>query len=287
MRAQRPGPDDVLFIYREAMPVGPPVVERAMRRASRAMVYDIDDPIFFPPEGSSAWTRPFRDSAKWRTLCGLADVTLCINELIAERVRPHARRVEVMPNTVDVAAYAGERGVRRVPVLGYSGSHTTTDLMRSIEAPLRRLAQEVRLEVHVVGGRATIDIPRGRVVEIAWSAATERDILLGFDIGLAPATDTPWNRYKSFVKVLLYMASGLPVVASPVGLPAQIIRDGENGFLAATDDEWFERLRALIRDPALRRRLGAAAQETISRDFSPEHHLPRVQRVFLHVAGRD
>jgi len=285
VRSPRPSAVDVLFVYREAMPMGPPVMETVMRRKARSMVYDIDDPIFLPPEGSTPWTRRFRDASKWRTLCGLADLTICINELIAEVVRPHARRVEVVPNAIDVGAYVGVRPERDVPVLGYSGSHTTTYLMRSIEAPLRRLARETPVEIHVVGGPALVDVPGARLREVPWSAATERDVLLGFDIGLAPATDTPWNRYKSFVKVLLYMASGLPVVASPVGLPARMIRNGDNGFLAATDDEWVDRLRSLVDDRGLRERLGAAAQATIAQEFATEPQLSRIQSLFVDVAS--
>ena len=61
------------------------------------------------------------------------------------------------------------------------------------------------------------------------------------------------------LKLLQYLAVGLPAVASPVGVNSDIIVDGDNGFLATTEDEWYERLHALCRQPELRTRMGQAA----------------------------
>lgn len=281
------GAFDALFVYREAAPVGPPVVEAVLKGIGRRpLAYDIDDPIFLPPEGSPApWLQGLRSARKWQRLCALADVTLCINEPIADRVRAFARRVEVVPNLIDVPAYAGVRDKRRIPVLGYSGSHSTMSMLRSIERPLAELARSHRFEVHAVGGRADLDIPGTAVRELGWSEEGEREMLLGFDIGLAPAPNTEWNRYKSFVKVLLYMASALPVVASPVGLPAVLIKDGENGFLARRDEDWVHHLATLLGDEDLRRRVGNAARETVEREFGLERHFPRVRTLLLNLVS--
>jgi len=73
------------------------------------------------------------------------------------------------------------------------------------------------------------------------------------------------------------MAVGIPPVASPVGIiPTDYIRDGVNGFLARTEDEWVEKLSLLIRDPDLRHRLGRAARQTVEENFSAARWALRV-----------
>ena len=59
------------------------------------------------------------------------------------------------------------------------------------------------------------------------------------------------------------MALEIPVVASSVGVNKEIIRDGSNGFLASTTEEWIDKLTRLIHDLDLRKRLGKAGRETV------------------------
>jgi glycosyltransferase involved in cell wall biosynthesis len=64
------------------------------------------------------------------------------------------------------------------------------------------------------------------------------------------------------------MAGEAAVVASPVGQTVDVIRDGENGFLAAGGAEWEEKLSALIESAPLRQKLAAAGLETVRSSFT-------------------
>jgi glycosyltransferase involved in cell wall biosynthesis len=65
------------------------------------------------------------------------------------------------------------------------------------------------------------------------------------------------------------------VVASPVGVTTEMVRDGETGFLARTADEWEARLEALLDDAALRRRLGEAGRAQAEARWSLLAQAPR------------
>ena len=117
-----------------------------------------------------------------------------------------------------------------------------------------------------------------------WQAETEAADLHGAWAGLMPAPDDVWARGKCACKALQYMAVEVPAVCSPVGMNAQLIRGGENGLLASSEDEWVDKLSLLIRSEELRRRLGRAGRETVEAWYSAEAQAPRVYQIFKSVA---
>src|SRR5205807_6528705 len=102
-----------------------------------------------------------------------------------------------------------------------------------------------------------------RVVPRQWSMATEAAEVADADIGVSWLPDDPWSLGKCGLKVLQYMAAGLPVVANPVGVQAEIVRDGDTGFLAETPAQWVEAIGRLAGDPHLRVRMGRAARQRV------------------------
>ena len=111
------------------------------------------------------------------------------------------------------------------------------------------------------------------------------DDLHHFDIGLMPLSDDGWSRAKCGGKLLQYMACGIPPVVSPVGINAEIIRDGVNGFLANGREEWIEKTSLLCRDSDLRRKMGLEARATIERGFSNLVVAPLLERALRRVAA--
>ena len=91
-----------------------------------------------------------------------------------------------------------------------------------------------------------------------------------------PLPDTEWARGKCGLKLLQYMALGLPAVASPIGVNREIVSDGENGFFASTQEEWRTTLIRLCRDVQLRVRIGEAARKTVETEYSLSVWGPRL-----------
>ena len=101
-----------------------------------------------------------------------------------------------------------------------------------------------------------------------WRLEEEVAALRRFDIGLMPVPDDSWTRGKGGYKLLQYMAVGLPVVASPVGINTQIVRNGHTGYLATADDAWEELLARLIQDGGLRQRMGLRGRQVVEAEYS-------------------
>jgi glycosyltransferase involved in cell wall biosynthesis len=70
------------------------------------------------------------------------------------------------------------------------------------------------------------------------------------------------------MKGLQYMALEVVAVMSAVGENINIIQDGENGFLAASETEWMDKLSLLIESKSLRENLGKAGRKTIEEKYS-------------------
>src|SRR5262249_47540144 len=94
------------------------------------------------------------------------------------------------------------------------------------------------------------------VTFIPWTPESEAQVLHQMTVGIMPLSDTPWARGKCSFKLLQYMASGLPVIASPVGMNADVLAKGEVGFSAISVDDWYNALHMLYMDSDAVARLG-------------------------------
>ncbi len=92
------------------------------------------------------------------------------------------------------------------------------------------------------------------------------------DIFIAPLTTNEFNRAKSPLKYLEYSALGVPGVYSKIDPFESVVKDGENGLLATTQNEWFEKIKSLILSPNLRFTLASEAQMRLTRDWMLGNH---------------
>jgi glycosyltransferase involved in cell wall biosynthesis len=276
-------PCDVVLVYREAALVGPALLERLVARRGVPIVFDLDEPIFLPYRSpTSGWASLLKVSRKTHALFRMATEIISINRIIGEYAARYNPAVTVVPNFVDVEHYhpAEPSDAGGGPVwLAWSGSHTTMGNLRRILPALQRLQQEVRAPVRVVG-TGSVELPGIDYELRQWSAETEVRDLQDCHVGLVPLTDLRWNRWKFYMKVVQYMAVGLPVVAQRMGSNPEVIQHGVNGFLVETQDEWYEALKTLVGDKELRRRMGTAARATAVDQYSTRAQMARVAEVF-------
>ena len=144
-------------------------------------------------------------------------------------------------------------------VIGWTGTFSSRVYLDLLRGVFQRLARRVPFKLRVIGN-FDYDLPGVDLEVVRWSAEQEVAQLQALDIGVYPLPIDDWVLGKSGLKAIQYMAFALPCVATEVGTTPMLIRDGENGLLVRTEAEWEQALESLIRDPALRRRLGQAAR---------------------------
>jgi glycosyltransferase involved in cell wall biosynthesis len=268
---------DGVFIHREAALVGPPIVEWLVTKVlQRPLIFDLDDAVWEPytsPTYGKFLSRALKVPSKTNFTLGVARQVIAGSPYLAGHCRRLNPRVELIPTVVDTDRFCPATRTNLVPVLGWIGTHSTVPYLASIVPALRRVARNHRFIVRVVGGR--LHAPGLEVDEHPWSLEREISDFQSLDIGLYPVVLDPWSIGKSGFKAVQYMACAVPIVASPVGVTQDMIRDGGNGFLADCEDQWVERLSVLLQDEGLRRRMGQAGRVDAVEKWSTKVHAPR------------
>jgi glycosyltransferase involved in cell wall biosynthesis len=270
---------DLFWIEKELLPWCPAWLESLFLSGTTPFVVDYDDAWFHRYDShSSPIVRTFLGE-KLKRLIRSAELVVVGNEYLADYARlAGADRVETLPTVIDLARYPLSDRARRQDgplVIGWIGSPSTIRFIQPIAAALRRLAQSVDFELRLVGVR-DFELSGVRTRCVPWSEADEVRHIASFDIGIMPLTDTPWERGKCGYKLIQYMASAKPVVASPVGVNRAIVSHGEQGFLADTPDGWVSALGRLAADPLLRERLGLAGRDRVASTYTLDVTAPRL-----------
>ena len=270
---------DAVVVFREIALIGPAIYERALSAARIPMFFDFDDAIWQHSLQTSKANGIFSRLhfyGKTGTICRLSRAVLAGNEYLASYARQHNDNVFVVPTSIELDRYPvqpelPEPSSSQPFVVAWSGSLHTLQHFEYAREPLERLAQQRRLTVKVICNKPPErPISGAENVFVPWSEAGEAEAVGSAHVGIMPLPDNDFTRGKCGLKALQFMATGRPVVVSPVGMNSDLVRSGENGFLASTTEEWVDALAKLAASTDLRRRLGAAARATIEQHYSAE-----------------
>lgn len=253
-------------------PYGGVAMERLLVAANPRTLLDLDDAI---------WTEepdpPGRVGRAMEIVAGV----IAGNETIAAFARGRGADVHVVPTCVDPDAVpARDHRPAERPVVGWIGTPGNLAHLDLAAGALARVARDTAFVLRIVCSEPW-SRPGIPTEFVAWSAAAEAAAVAGFDVGLMPLRDTEGAAGKCGLKLLQYMAAGVPAIASPVGVNREIVVPGETGFLAADDAEWEAALRRLLADDRLRARLGARARAVARERWSYDAH----EAAFLAAIG--
>ena len=268
---------DFIFVQYELFPYLPGWFEKALRRTAKPVFYDMDDAIFHQYDNHP---RPIIRKLLGNKLVPLlqhSDIAFCGNAYLQTYVAQYCARTEIIPTTVDTTIFIPpeHKIVNKPPVLGWIGSPSTWDYCLPLLDMISQLADTLQLSALIIGAGHKAQ-PRTNFEFADWVEQNEVMDIQRMDIGIMPIPDEPWARGKCGYKLIQYMACGIPVIASPVGVNTDIVQHGVNGFLASTPSEWRDAIEQLLRDPALRQRMGEAGRKTVEERYSIQVHGPRL-----------
>jgi glycosyltransferase involved in cell wall biosynthesis len=291
-RAVELGRYDVVVVQREASLVGPPVFEwLAHAAAHRPLVFDVDDPVFL--NGGTTQSRYPRlhrllyDPGKAARIARMSAHIVVASRFAEAWAREHTDRVTLSPTVVDGSRFRPWTGPRPgPPVVGWVGSHSTAPMLLPLAPLLAQLQASDGIRVRLVGAGRGFALPGVDVENVPWRQDTEALEFARLDVGLAPLSERTWNQGKPGFKNHIYTACGVPQVGSPVGDVVDWFDEGTIGWLPAAWEGWAAPLTRLVRDPALRSRMGAAARRHFEAGRNLDTEVALMARVLYEAAGR-
>ena len=260
---------------------------KLLRRGKPRIVFDFDDAVMFREQKHQ---RPLRDEdfQKFLKTLKYCAVGVAGNDFLASFAEACGRRTIILPTPIDVEKYHVKKRVDGLgSTVGWLGLSDGLAYVRHIQPALRQLSKQFpNLKLKIVSDKP-LQLDGITIDNQIWRAETEQKNLASFDIGIMPLWDSVWTRGKCGYKILQYMGVGTPVVASNVGVNSQIIKSGENGFLARTEDDWVKSIAALIDNTELRRRFGLRGRELVEKEYSIERFANRYVDLLREVALPD
>ena len=283
----RPQNADLIWVYAELFPWLPASFERLAFRSGKPVIYDFDDAFFHPYDDHRNPLIRRALGGKLGPLIKGATTVCAGNDYLKDYADRAGAQAIVLPTVVDIDQYrpAATRPDRPLTI-GWIGSPSTWGFVRPILPVLADLCRErgVRFTAIGAGPDAAADLFEGMTSE-PWTEDTEIASVQAMDIGIMPLPDEPWARGKSGYKLVQYMACGLPVVASPVGVNADIVEEGVTGLLATDPEQWRTALTRLIDDAELRAAMGQAGRVRAVEAYSLQTHARRLVEVIRGVGG--
>lgn len=268
---------DFVWVQYEIFPYLPGWCERLVLRGNTPLVLDYDDAIFHQYDQHTNPLLRLLLANKLKPLLRRASLTLCGNRYLQQYALQECKNSQIFPTVVNCEHYQSveQRQNTEIPVIGWIGSPSTWRYCAHVQPMLVQLVEQKRATVLVVGAGPAADHALPFTFR-DWTEDSEITDIQAMDIGIMPIPDEPWARGKCGYKLIQYMACGLPVIASPVGVNNDIVVKGINGFLPTTEPEWLASFEALLRDPLLRDTMGAAGRKIIESRYSIQHYGPTV-----------
>jgi glycosyltransferase involved in cell wall biosynthesis len=259
-----------------------------LRRQARQLIFDFDDAVFLRDSYAPGGLHNPRLLRRFVRTMQAADFVVAGNTFLAQQAACwiDPRRIAVIPTCVDWARYPAARHVSTEACqMVWIGSSSTLRGMTHIRPMLEHLGRQIPgLSLKIICDRS-LELEHMPVQFCPWSTQNEAADLAGSDVGISWLPDDDWSRGKCVLKVLQYMAAGLPVVANPVGAQATLVQHGVTGFLAQTPEEWHQALERLSQSPALRQRLGARGRQVVRTLYEVRQGADAWLKVLAPLAG--
>ena len=275
---------DIVWISRGVLPIELVSLVKLLSKNSK-IVYDFDDAIYLN-EGSFRIRRLLARS--WISVpkyTKLANAVLVGNYNLANWARQLNQNVTVVPtvlsvNDYPVKKYSEDRSDNFT--IGWIGTISTAPNLEIIRSSLLRLSEKNEIRFVEIGANYFKDLNHSNFsyLHVPWSEKNQTKWLSEFDVGVAPLYNSEFNLGKCGFKIIQYMASGIPVIGSPVGVQSQIIQHNATGFLANSEEEWFEYFTILLKNHKIRNNFGNKARQVAEQNYDVQVAAKEIHQVF-------
>jgi len=261
---------NLVIIFVEFLPYFPALFERYLKYRGIPYIFDFDDPVFHYYDLSNNFIIRFLFKKKFHVVIKNAVHVYAGSPYLVDYSKKHNKNVSYLPTVVDSLVYNSTKEllrIRKVFTIGWIGSPSTSQYLKLIADVLKDLSSKYDIEVVLIGS-GDFELEDVNIKLVEWTEDSEIANMLNFDVGIMPLNNDLWSQGKCGFKLIQYMACGLPVIASNVGVNNEIVQEGVNGYLVENDQQWSNAFKNLIQDEYLCQKLGLEGRKRFENDYS-------------------
>lgn len=263
---------DAIILQRELISTLP-TVERLLPGEK---ILDVDDAIFLHKRGLAAINAA---KASIGIVCG--------NQFLADFFSKHNQNIRIIPtgvNVSDMVVHTNRLNHANKKIIGWIGTPSNLQFFTPFIPDLKRFfkSRTEQVELRIITSHLE-SIPRELrdfSTFTKWYPGIEFDELPKWTAGLMPLADDDWVKGKCAFKMLQYMSAGIPVIVSPYGMNAEVLKKGSIGFGPKTGTDWYSALECLTNNDNLNLKLGLQARLVAEENYSLEITVDKWMDVF-------
>ncbi|MEM7112663.1 MAG: glycosyltransferase family 4 protein [Chloroflexota bacterium] len=244
-------------------------------KSGKRLIFDFSDPIHLGhkanPSLPARLLHRYQALPRFRATLETADFAIVENETLVPLAEQYGCQTAVMRGPINTEFFQPRplNPERDYVNIGWTGSPSTYHHLAPIFPALEQIGRDFpETKLTLVGASPLTRFNYLSCRVVPWQLDKEAESVADFDIGIFYLSPTEWEKARGGGKLLVYMAAGLPILASPTGIGGQIVVDGECGFLATKPAAWYTHLARLIQNPALRHRLGRNSRQHAANCYS-------------------
>ena len=254
-----------------------------LRKTASKIVFDFDDAVFLRDSYSSKGIDDPGRLRRFRAICKAADAIVAGNSFLAQHARMASTKATIatIPTCVETTAYPfrQKHPTANAFELVWIGSSSTLNSLKLIEPCLEAIGEAFpQVQLKIICDRFPV-FKKLRTLECPWTAREEIQHICQANVGICHMPDDRWSEGKCGLKLLQYMAAGLPSIANPVGVHKEIIIHGQTGFLADTKDQWLDAVAKLLNNSTLQKEMGQQARLRAENSYSVQAN----QNAWIHL----
>jgi len=278
---------DLVIVQRRLLS---PIDLLLVRYFSKKMLFDFDDSIMYRSsrhDNHHSWSKMKKFKSMIITVDGVIAGNIYLKNEASKFISPE--KIYVIPTIVDLKEYSIKNydKVKKDFIIGWIGTSGNLHYLKSIAPALEKLNRKygnIKLKIVCDG---FFELNNIEVIKKTWSPEDVEDDLKSFDVGVMPIADDLWTRGKCGLKIVQYLAAGIPAVVSPVGLNRDLAIPGKTGFWADGIDEWTDKISELVDNPDKRIKMGLAGRKLVEEKYSLQAQAPRYLAILRKIAGED
>lgn len=279
---------DIVFIQEPIVPFG---FAKILKLVNKNIIFQFTDAVFITDQKEKGLFERLRLrilSNTWKRTVKIAKCCLVENDYNKEAVLKYCSYIDMITGPIDTDRYfvREEKKEKDYIVIGWTGSFFTTKYLYEINDVLLEVSKKYNILLRLIGAKKDFKIKGVNCDMREWSYETELAWLSTFNIGIMPLIDDEWTRGKAGYKLLQYMSMGISPIASSVGFNKEIVKDGVNGFLVTTKEEWVKKLSSLIENEELRKKIGKEARFTIEKNYALNKAEKKLFEIFNNVLNK-